>query len=1233
MSVLDPSQKAFETAKRAFKDDLKDDKMFKEILKTTTIDKVWQLAHEIQGKQDSQTRLRHLGRMRSCLTKLEGYAAAIETFVQVKPDITALIWGPIRLLMLWTSNITKFADTIVEVMEKIGDALPYFLDVAKTFSMKDKFSELLALFFRDILDFYSITLKFFGLSRAKAMFEAIWPKQKGKIEVVIANIERHTSLMRNDVTLMHIKEEHEARMKALAHYDQESEFRERQQFRSLEASINPPRYEKRLDDVLNRSCHDSTRWLIRDKGFIGWRDMSNQASRLLWLHGIPGAGKTFLTAAAIEEAKCHHRTLFGFASHLYKDSMTARSILLSLIFQLAADFRDAQSVLVQGNERDLSGNTKYVAARLKELLSIAGHTYIIIDGMDEMEAIERRILLQQLTELDACTDTKVLVSSRPEDDIARFLESKALAICANKRNSAGIQSYATQRINTWMDQGGFDDTAQGKIRQLLAPLAARSQGMFLYARIVLDNVELLTGFEEIERELQAMPHDLKDAYHRIFIRINGLQPTLRQKARKILGWIDSAPVPMTRQELEQALLVDSSSDAAPAVSASVNFVGICGPIVEVLDEKVQFVHFTMLRYFFSREIDDFIPAADANHSLTCSSLAYLSSGIASIELSNDQIRDNILTGRYRLFDFAARQWITLTRRCVKTSKDLSAYPSTLTQLRLLALELRNTLFEGQVELEDEDFMQIESMELDICQIICGILQFRQAESHLGMRHDNAREWVNADPSILSTTGARIYNQLECLLCTSEKHREICHCATLRKHYGPKLFKCPYPSCAFNREGYDNRRDRQKHIENHGQPWKCYVKGCPLATVGYSTRRGVDEHWRKVHQPVVTEAPNLNLDGFSDEEWQVLLFELTKANDINSLHQLGPQFLSYLDGRGSWRSDLLAFPALLLAAKMGSLLMVETLARYMRGRATVESENVDLFRWFLSRVTAGDKPVFYGPLLAPAFATASEELYAELEDYLLNPKRLFRNSRPREFWEWIPAKELIPQHEIRSVLFSGSAFTATKKSEALEARLVQTWSRLIGVLGGGPLNPQFLGWSLRCLAQSSCSITMATELLRLGAPINFPGPRSCAIPQERPFPEPGTRRQKRLLKKRKGMTALHLASRRASEKASHFIRFLLERGADPEYGYGDMKPAQEIGAKLMQKWLGQTWEEVMERTAEKREEQRKLDQATPGQGDGEDQEGTESEEEQDDGSDGEDSLEDELPSRATKRRLS
>lgn len=244
------------------------------------------------------------------------------------------------------------------------------------------------------------------------------------------------------------------------------------------------------------------------------------------------AGKTFLAAAAIEEAKARHRTLFVFASYVYRGSTTARSILQSLLFQLAFDAKDVQSVLVQSNERDLLGSTKYVSGLLKKLLNGVGPTYIVLDGLDEMDAIECRILLQELTNLGDCPETKILVSSRPEDDISKILETKTTGIRVDQRNSGSIQSYVNQRIRDWMHNGDFDQEAREQIQQLLAPLGANAKGsllltalslvgrrfanftnkgMFLYARIILDSAEQFTDLEEIERELKVLPLDLNDA--------------------------------------------------------------------------------------------------------------------------------------------------------------------------------------------------------------------------------------------------------------------------------------------------------------------------------------------------------------------------------------------------------------------------------------------------------------------------------------------------------------------------------------------------------------------------------------------------------------------------------------------------------------------------------------------------------------------------------------------------
>ena len=94
----------------------------------------------------------------------------------------------------------------------------------------------------------------------------------------------------------------------------------------------------------------------------------------------------------------------------------------------------------------------------------------------------------------------------------------------------------------------------------------------------------------------ARSHKLTEqSYARILGRLHELRPLdLRDKALKIIKWVGCAPTPMTTTELEQALLVRPPDEEAVTKSVSmVDFPSICGPIVEVVDDYVQFVHFTV----------------------------------------------------------------------------------------------------------------------------------------------------------------------------------------------------------------------------------------------------------------------------------------------------------------------------------------------------------------------------------------------------------------------------------------------------------------------------------------------------------------------------------------------------------------------------------------------------------------------------------------------------------------
>ncbi|KAI1122695.1 hypothetical protein F5Y10DRAFT_281496 [Nemania abortiva] len=1193
MSSPDPIQAAFESAKDVFKKRLDNDELFKDLLETSSIEDVWALAEKLQKQPYIERRMRHMAKISGFLDKLQVYTSTIDTFVSAKPEILALIWGPIRLLLSWTANDAKFSDAITSAMEKIGNALPQFGEMSKIFSESTKLGQVMALFFQDILEFYTITLNFFRLPRRRQFFEAIWPRQKERIDLVAKQLEQHTVSMKDEVTLLHIRAEHEARTRSLALFDQAAEAQQLQRFQALKMEVSPQTYSDRLDWLVNRSSQGSADWLRNDKAFIDWLNISNRTARLLWLRGIPGAGKTFLAAAAVEETRSRNNTLFAFASHLQPTCATARSILQSLVFQLAYQSKDAQAILVGSGARDISSHSKDVSSLLNALLIDSGPIFIVVDGLDEMEVEERRTLLQQLVGMDGCPETRILLSSRPEDDIVGILDTKAISIYVDKRNSNSIEAYVRHRARSWIENGNFDQQAQKEIQSLLNPIAARAQGMFLYARIILDNAELLTDCQEIERELKVLPLDLNDAYQRILSRINGLPTALRRKARTILGWIGCSPTPMTVHEMEQALLVDIDSKVAPSIRAPMRFVQICGPIVEVVGESPQFVHFTVKEYIFSQQITRSINMSEAYRDLALSTLTYLSSDIVNVKISDERIRNNILDGKYRLYSFATGQWIPLALRCMRESKNPSTSIDLQALLLWLAITLKNDEFDDQTDSPAPTFQYSESRFPEIAQIIDAVLHFRRNELQTEWNYTNSSTWVNADPTIISTISVRFHDQFESLLCNQRQHKDPCYCETLRRHYGANIFKCIFPSCRFNREGFQTRRSCRDHIEMHSRPWKCSKSSCLYASVGFLTRNARDDHLRKEHT-APQEPINLPPGQFTIDDERALLYELTKNRDIDQLKEVSTKLHKFeLRGRG-W----LMAPARQLAAMMGSLPMVRILTDYDAEynpfadeaplcRAVVRSENLDLFRWVLDSFRSTKRISTWNYLASEILVTKSPEMYSEWEGFLLDPLRTI-GSLPQPAPQM--AMTLIPEYHKRYVLFSSIAFNAVKKNVMYEERLIRTWHRLIDDIG--PLNPQFLGFSLTRLAMSSKpSIKLGAELLRLGALIDFPRGNVSAITEgseAKAYRQADTNSrharglsplQRPYQGSNRGKTALHYAAQGTSEEAANFVQFLLAQGANPNYGYADRKPNKKEREALMREWLGETREELAERTLE------------------------------------------------------
>jgi hypothetical protein len=163
--VYDPVHQAFTNAIQDFKANLKDDALYDEILKTSSIHQVYDLTDKLQEEQMKKGHLRHLSKIKPFLERLNDYAGVIEVFLQAKPDLLSFIWGPIKLIIQWASVLKQSFDAIINITADIGVLLPEFQLVSNLFSQSKQINDVMVLFFRDILDFYLIALNFFSLPR------------------------------------------------------------------------------------------------------------------------------------------------------------------------------------------------------------------------------------------------------------------------------------------------------------------------------------------------------------------------------------------------------------------------------------------------------------------------------------------------------------------------------------------------------------------------------------------------------------------------------------------------------------------------------------------------------------------------------------------------------------------------------------------------------------------------------------------------------------------------------------------------------------------------------------------------------------------------------------------------------------------------------------------------------------------------------------------------------------
>ncbi|KAI9684061.1 MAG: hypothetical protein M1822_005889 [Bathelium mastoideum] len=383
-------------------------------------------------------------------------------------------------------------------------------------------------------------------------------------------------------------------------------------------------YGTMLHDLISKKQDETLAWFTSSFEFTDWIATNGET---LFCPGIPGAGKTFVAATAIDYLQhIHDRNVgIGYVFCQYKlDDQSAENIIAAIIKQLIGNrpsFAEPVRLLYKRYVSDgLRPSLDDLVAALSSAIANYSQTYIVIDALDEWKDKNgsNNRLIRALLEIQAQAKINLMITSRFDGAIEEQLcGARKLEILAHHLD---IENYVTGRLCDLPRCVQGDQTLQKEFKVQIAQAAG---GMFLLARLHLDSLCVTTTTEAFRQKLGQLPKGctgLDEAYKEAMGRIQNQPEEQRELARKVICWISHAKRMLSPDELRYALAVEPGANDIDEenVPYSVDLVSVCAGLVSVDEESniIRLVHYTTQEYF-QRVRNDWYPQAKLEIATTC----------------------------------------------------------------------------------------------------------------------------------------------------------------------------------------------------------------------------------------------------------------------------------------------------------------------------------------------------------------------------------------------------------------------------------------------------------------------------------------------------------------------------------------------------------------------------------------------------------------------------------------
>jgi hypothetical protein len=303
----------------------------------------------------------------------------------------------------------KYFDKLVEIFAQIGDALPRYRIYERLFPDHERLLAALTNAYLDIIVSCIEAKEVFGKARQSQVTWAVvgkvlWKSFERSFDDQLAQFKRHQTAVEREAGLSHMLEAKQSRELTLANQAAQERSRlqaRRMQLLSVLSTIDYATQHRKLRDLQ----HPGTGvWLLNHAAFGAWRESS--ASSCFALYGIPGSGKTILSAQIADALTPSYNGTEACLCFYYCDYSDAATLSLeTLIGTLLRQMLSKSDIpaAIEGQITAICDNG--ITPPLHALLDMFRCTlqtyssvFLVIDGIDELSREAQSALLAVINE-------------------------------------------------------------------------------------------------------------------------------------------------------------------------------------------------------------------------------------------------------------------------------------------------------------------------------------------------------------------------------------------------------------------------------------------------------------------------------------------------------------------------------------------------------------------------------------------------------------------------------------------------------------------------------------------------------------------------------------------------------------------------------------------------------------------------------------------------------------------